>query len=286
MTASPISIALTQANFQQTVAEGSRQRLVMVNIWTEQHPACQSLTPILEKLASEYGPRLLLATVDYQREPVVADLFRPQALPTVVLIKNGQVVDGFAGAQPESTIRQLLEKHLPKAEDEWLAAAREALAANDAGSAMPLLRQAHDKAPQRADIQLALADCLLRLGRTEGAAELLANIRMADHNGYYKELMAQLELKQQAANTPEIRALEQQLAASPDDASLRYQLALQYHLVGRTEEALTLLFALVQRDRQALEGSAHSALLDILRTLPAGDPLAASFRRKLYSLLY
>lgn len=56
--------------------------------------------------------------------------------------------------------------------------------------------------------------------------------------------------------------------------------------MGRTEEALTLLFALVQRDRQALEGSAHSALLDILRTLPAGDPLAASFRRKLYSLLY
>ncbi len=286
MTATPVSVAITQANFQQLVAEGSRQRLVVAYIWAEQHPACQTLTPVLEKLASEYGPRLLLATVDYQREPVVADLFRPQALPTVVLIKNGQVVDGFAGAQPEATIRQLLDKHLPKAEDEWLASAREALAANDAGSAMPLLRQAHDKVPQRADIQLALADCLLRLGRTEGAAELLAQIRMADQSSYYKELMAQLELKQQAANTPEIRALEQQLAASPDDASLRYQLALQYHQVGRNEEALALLFALVQRDRQALEGSAHSALLDILRTLPAGDPLAASFRRKLYSLLY
>lgn len=286
MSTSPLSVAVTIENFQQLVVEGSKQRLVVVDFWAEWCGPCKSLTPILEKLAAEFGPRMLLATVDCDREQSVAAQFRVQSLPTVMVVKNGQIVDGFAGAQSEGVIRQLLEKHLPKAEDEWLLAAREALAGDDAATAFPLLKQAHDKAPGRTDILLSLADCLLRLGRTDGAGELLGQVRMADQNSYYKELMAQLELKQQAANTPEIQALEQQLAGDPGNPALQYPLALQYHQVARNEEALALLFTIVQRDRHFQQGAAYNALLDILRTLPAGDPLAASFRRKLYSLLY
>ena len=286
MNTAPVSVAVSADTFQQLVVEESKKRLVLVDFWAEWCGPCKSLTPLLEKLALEYGPRLLLATVDCDREQLVAAQFRVQSLPTVMLVKNGQIVDGFAGAQSEGVIRQLLEKHLPKAEDEWLQAGREALASGDGAAAFSLLKQAHDAAPQRADIQLALADALLRLGRTDDASTLLGQIRLADQDSYYRELQAQLELKQQAANTPEIQALEQQLAASPDDPQLQYQLALQYHQVERHEQALALLLAIVEQDRQFQQGAAQQALLDILRTLPSGDPLAARYRRRLYSLLY
>ena len=286
MNTAQISVAVTADNFQQLVLEGSKQRLVVVDFWAEWCGPCKTLTPLLEKLAIDYGPRLLLATVDCEREQLVAAQFRVQSLPTVMLVKNGQIVDGFAGEQSEGVIRQLLEKHLPKAEDEWLHSGREALAAGDAAAAFSLLKQAHDVAAARTDIQLALADALLRLGRTDDAAALLAQVRLADQNSYFRELQSQLELKQQAANTPEIQALEQQLAASPDDRQLQYQLALQYHQVERHEQALQLLLAIVEQDRQFQQGAAQQALLDILRTLPSGDPLAARYRRRLYSLLY
>ena len=277
-------VHVSTADFQSAVLDSKEP--VLVDFWAEWCGPCKSLTPLLEKLALEYGPRLLLATVDCDREQLVAAQFRVQSLPTVMLIKNGQIVDGFSGAQSEGVIRQLLEKHLPKVEDEWLQAGREALASGDAAAAFSVLKQAQDAAPHRADIQLALADALLRLGRTDNASALLGQIRLADQDSYFRELQAQLELKQQAANTPEIQALEQQLVANPDDRQLQYQLALQYHQVERHEQALQLLLAIVEQDRQFNQGAAQQALLDILRTLPSGDPLAARYRRRLYSLLY
>lgn len=98
--------------------------------------------------------------------------------------------------------------------------------------------------------------------------------------------MAQIELLKQAADTPEIQQLQQQIDADPDNAELATQLALQYHQVGRNEEALELLFSHLKKDLAAANGQARKILQDILAALGTGDALAAKYRRQLYSLLY
>ena len=103
---------------------------------------------------------------------------------------------------------------------------------------------------------------------------------------HYQGLVAQIELLKQAADTPEIQQLQQQVEQNPEDAQLASQLALQLHQVGRNEEALALLFSHLQKDLGAGDGQARKMLQEILAALGTGDALAAKYRRQLYSLLY
>ena len=107
---------------------------------------------------------------------------------------------------------------------------------------------------------------------------------MVDQDGEYQALIAKLELASQAADSPEIQALEIQLKSDENNVELQHQLAAQYSQVNRNEEALTLLFRLMQKDRS--DNTSKELLLDILKALPDGDTLATKFRRKLYTLMY
>ncbi len=109
---------------------------------------------------------------------------------------------------------------------------------------------------------------------------------MVDQDSYYQALVAKLELANQAANSPEIQALEAQLANNPDDVEIKHQLAAQYSQVNRYEEALTLLFRLVQSGEAETKERSKELFLDVLKALPDGDAIAAKFRRKLYTLMY
>jgi putative thioredoxin len=109
---------------------------------------------------------------------------------------------------------------------------------------------------------------------------------MVDQDSEYQALVAKVELAQQAENSPEIQALEAQLAASPEDINISHQLAAQYSQVNRHEDALTLLFRLVQAADEDTKAKSKELFIDILKALPDGDALAAKFRRKLYTLMY
>jgi putative thioredoxin len=102
----------------------------------------------------------------------------------------------------------------------------------------------------------------------------------------YQQVLAQLELQREAAKTPEIRALESVLEKTPDDLAAAYQLALQYSQNAQHREALELLIGILRRDRQFRDGGAKKSVLDIIATLGKGDPLAAEYQRKLFSLMY
>jgi putative thioredoxin len=108
-------IDITPENFQQSLIDESLKRLVVVDFWSETCAPCKALMPVMEKLAQEHNGQFLLAKVNCDEHPAIAAQFGVRSLPTVALMKNGQPVDAFMGAQPESEIRQLLEKHLPKA---------------------------------------------------------------------------------------------------------------------------------------------------------------------------
>ncbi|MDT0461280.1 tetratricopeptide repeat protein, partial [Streptomyces sp. DSM 41527] len=163
---------------------------------------------------------------------------------------------------------------------------QELLQVGDLTGALPLLKEAWQLSQQRSDIGLLLAEVQIQLNRSEDAEAVLATIPLQDKDSRYQGLIAQIELLKQAADTPEIQQLQQQLQQEPDNVELAVKLSLQLHAVGRNEEALELLMAPLKKDLGAANGSARKTLMDILAALGTGDALAAKYRRQLYSLLY
>lgn len=284
MVKSNMNVAMTVENFQKIIVEDSKEKLVLVDFWAEQVPESVELRDKLSSALNSFEEHILLATVDCQTEQQIAQQFGIQGLPTAVLVKDGQPIDGLSGPQTDETIKEFLDKHLPKEEELLLAQARELIALNDINQAFTLISQAYQINNERADIKLVLADVYIQTGKIKEAESLLSTILMVDQGSEYQAIMAKLELASEAADSPEIQALEAQLQQSPDDVELQQKLAAQYSQVNRHEEALTLLFRLVQKDGS--DQKSKDLLLDILKALPDGDPLATKFRRKLYTLMY
>lgn len=278
-------IDINESNLQQTL-EQSMAVPVLFYFWSARSQHCQQLTPVLEKLAQEYAGQFVLAKLDCDNEPMVASQFGLRAIPTVYLFQNGQPVDGFQGPQPEDAIRALLQKVLPREEELKTQQAMELVQQGKTLDALPLLKEAWQLSNQSSDIGFLLAEVLISLNRSDEAEAVLKVVPLQDQDTRYQGLMAQIDLLKQAADTPEIQLLQQQLESDPTNADLASKLALQLHQVGRNEEALELLYSHLKKDLNAADGQARKMLQEILAALGTGDALAAKYRRLLYSLLY
>ncbi|MCA0901877.1 thioredoxin [Microbulbifer agarilyticus] len=273
-------------NAQQVLIEESMKRPVLVDVWADWCEPCKQLMPVLEKLAAEYAGQFLLAKLNADTEQALAGQLGVRSLPTVMLLKDGQPVDGFAGVQSEKEIRDMLDKYLPKTWDLQFQQAQTLVGEGELDQALPLLRQAYGDSGERADIAKQYAAVLLEKNRAKEAEEVLGKILMADQDADYQQLMAQLELKQAAAESPEIKALQQALAENPDDSESAYKLAIQLSQAERQEEALEILLNLLRKDLGFADGTAKQAFLDIVKTLGAGDPVATTYQRKLMTLMF
>ena len=278
------SLAITLENFQQVVLEESKAKLVLVDFWAQQVPESIELRDKLAKMLENHGETILFATVDCETQGQIAQQFGIQGLPTAILVKEGQPLDGLSGPQTDETINEFLAKYLPKEQDLLLSQATALLAESKASEAFKLIEQAYQLDSERADIKLVLVDVYLQIGKVAEAETILSSIKMIDQDSYYQSLVAKLELASQAADSPEIQALEQQLETDPDNIDVRHQLAAQYSQVNRHEDALVILFYLVQKDGSDMVSK--DLLLDVLKSLPEGDTLATKYRRKLYTLMY
>jgi putative thioredoxin len=279
-------IAITLDNFQQMVVEESKNKLVLVSFWAEQVPESVELRDKLAIKLSNLSEHITLATVDCQSQGQIAQQFGIQGVPTAILLQDAQPLDGLSGPQDDESITVFLEKHLPKQEDVLLEQAKLALNDNQLLDAQNAITQAYQVNNSRADIKLVLIDVYLKTGKTSEAKVLLDTIMMVDQDSEYQSLIAKVELAEQAENSPEIKALEEQIKKIPNDVSLNQQLAAQYSQVNRQEEALTILFRLVQAGDESTKEKSKELFLDVLKALPDGDPLALKFRRKLYTLMY
>jgi putative thioredoxin len=277
-------VAITPENFQQVILEDSKSKLILVDFWAEQVPESVELRDKLSTRVASFAEYIVLATVDCQTQQQIAMQFGVQGLPTAVIVKDGQPIDGVSGPQTDESIEEFLNKHLPKAEDTLLEQAKNHLTEQRANDAYSDAMKAHQLDSERADIKLLLADVSIQLGKITEAESLLATIKMVDQDSEYQAVMAKLELAAQAADSPEINALEEKLVADADNIELQHQLAAQYSQVNRHEDALNLLFRLVQKDGS--DTVSKDLLLDVMKALPDGDPLANKFRRKLYTLMY
>ncbi|NMP26181.1 co-chaperone YbbN [Rahnella sp. SAP-1] len=285
MLAQPLAVEINESNLHQTL-EQSMTVPVMFYFWSERSQHCLILGPILDKLAAEYAGQFVLAKVDCDAQQAIAAQFGLRSIPAVYLFQDGQPVDGFQGPQPEEVIRELLSKVLPKEEELKAAQATALMQEGKMLEALPLLKDAWQLSQQRSDIGLLLAEVQIQLNRSDDAEAVLATIPLQDRDTRYQGLVAQIELLKQAADTPEIQQLQQQIAEDPQNVELAVQLALQLHQVGRNEEALEQLLGHLKKDLAAGNGSARKTMMDILAALGTGDALAAKYRRQLYALLY
>lgn len=279
-------VDISLENAQQYLIDESFKRPVVIDFWAEWCGPCKNLMPVLEKLATEYAGAFLLAKVNADDLQMISSQFGVRSLPTVMIMKDGQPIDGFAGALPEVQVRELLSKHLPKPWEAPLQQARELISQSQYSEALPLLRQVYEQSNQLAAVALLIAQCHLELNRIDNAEAVLAGIKMVDQNQFYQQLIAQLSLKKQAAKTPELAALEEAYARAPEDMKLRLQLALQYHQEAEHRLALEHLLEILRKDRNFAEGEARQSFNAIIASLGKADPLAIEFQRKLFTLLY
>ncbi|MDB2312493.1 thioredoxin [Luminiphilus sp.] len=279
-------VDIDENNAQQYLIDESFNRPVVVDFWADWCAPCKQLMPLLEKLADEYAGAFLLAKINADEQQGISGQLGVRSLPTVMVFKDGQPVDGFAGAQPETAVRELLQKHLPSPWDARVAEATELLDQGDTAGAVGLLRSAWEESNKLLEITLAYAGALLEANRLDDSEAVLNEVRLVDRDALHEQLMAQIELKRVAGKSPEIAALEAELLADEGDHAVRVKLAVQLTTDAHHRDALDHLLTVLRADRDWNNGEAKRLYLDTIASIGKGDPLAAEYQRKLFSILY
>lgn len=259
---------------------------VVVDFWAPWCEPCKVLKPMLEKLAEEYKGRFILAKVNSDESPELAQHFGVRSIPSVKVLFQGQLVDEFNGAIPESQIRAFLDRIALPEGPEQINLREQAAALVAEGKleeALAILVQASQANPQDQAIQLDAVDVLMQLGRKDEAKQLLAG-EYANEPDRANALRARLALLDGAADTA---PLEARLAANPDDHAARLELSKAYAAQSRFREALDAALEVVRRDRFFDEGAGRKAILAMFEALSGEqyDDLVREFRRKLSAAL-
>ncbi|MGY4660440.1 putative thioredoxin [Pseudomonas chlororaphis] len=285
----PYIFDASTADFDQSVIENSFHKPVLVDFWAEWCAPCKALMPMLQQIAESYQGELLLAKVNCDIEQDIVARFGIRSLPTVVLFKDGQPVDGFAGAQPESAVRTMLEPHVqmppPKAADP-LEQAEALFAEGRIADAEATLKVLLGEDNSNARALILYARCLAERGELGEAQTVLDAVTGDEHKAALAGAKAQITFLKQAADLPDSAELKSRLAQDPQDDEAVYQLAIQQLARQQYDAALDALLKLFIRNRSYNEGLPHKTLLQVFELLGNDHPLVTTYRRKLFAALY
>lgn len=277
-------VNVNESNFSEVWAAAS-QMPVVFNFISPREVASIEMDSLLRRIADEHPQQFLLATVNCDEQRELAIQFRIQAIPTMYLFVDGQPVDMIQGAVSEQELRVRLANILPKEQDLKFNQALELLQDQRYEEALPLLKAAWELSDKKnSDFALLYAEIYIVMKKVEEAKEILKAIPLQDRDSRWHGLQAQIELLEQASESPELQQLQTDYANNKTP-EIAIKLANQLHQAGKNEEALTLLFDWLKSDLNVANGEVKAQFLAILLAL-GSDPLVPKFRRQLYSLLY
>ncbi|KRA54968.1 thioredoxin [Pseudoxanthomonas sp. Root65] len=284
MTDLPHVFDATTDTFEAEVLRKSLEVPVLVDFWATWCGPCKTLGPILEKLAGEYNGAFLLAKVDVDKEQQIAAAFQIRSVPTVFLVKDGQLVDGFPGALPEGQLREFLASHGVQPAE----AAAEAVEAAplDPTAQVAALREAVAAEPDKDELKLDLVLALLKTGEAPESERLLDALPayLATDDRAVKA-RARLGFASALKDAPSPDALRAAVAANADDLRARHLLGVHALIAGDSEAALEQFLDMLKRDRAFEDGLARKSLIDAFRVIE-DDALVSQYRRKMSSLLF
>ncbi|GAA5618245.1 thioredoxin [Brucella anthropi] len=282
----------TTAGFQADVITESRNQPVLVDFWAPWCGPCKQLTPIIEKAVRDAGGAVKLVKMNIDDHPAIAGQLGIQSIPAVIAFVNGQPVDGFMGAVPESKVKEFIAKiggpsDAEAALAEAITAANELIEAGDFVQASEIFSSILHAVPDNVDAIVGLATCLLESGDAEKAREILAQLPADKQNApAVRALEARLALADQVKLIGDPIALEKRIQADPKDYQARFDLAQVRNAQGRREDAASELLFIMKSDREWNEDGARKQLLQFFEAWGNADPATLGARRKLSSLLF
>ncbi|MCH1569636.1 MAG: thioredoxin [Alphaproteobacteria bacterium] len=286
-------IDVSTENFMVEVIEASQSRLVLLDLWAPWCGPCKQLTPLLEKLVAQSDGAVRLAKMNIDEHPAVAQQLQVQSIPAVFAFKDGQPVDGFMGALPESDIKQFLDKHLdtaldPSPAEALMETAEEALAAGQIDDALECYGAALEQEPDNIAAMAGLAQAHLAAGNQQAAEAALAAAPVHDNDPALAAARAALALagKTETGDMADAAPLLAALEADANNHQARFDLALALHGAGQREDALDALLDIVARQRDWNDDAARKQLVELFDAYGAQDALVIAARKRLSSLLF
>ena len=281
----------TTQGFIKDVIEASKKQPVLVDFWAPWCGPCKQLTPILEKAVKAAKGKVKLAKMNIDEHPAIPGQMGIQSIPAVIAFSNGQPVDGFMGALPESQVMAFLERLTKGAvgaeERDLMKAADEALAAGDTAGAANLYGQLLTQDSGNVAALAGLARCYVLTGALEQAKQTLAMVPEAKRNETaVAAARAALEVAEQAKAVGPIDELERKVAANPLDHQARFDLATALNAKGKRNEAANHLLEIVKRDRKWNDDGARKQLVQFFEAWGFTDPSTVEGRKRLSSILF
>ena len=287
----PIDVDMN--NFMAEVVEGSSQQPVIVQFWAPWCGPCKQLGPVLEKVVAAANGKVKMVRVNIDDNQQIAQQLRVQSVPTVYAFVDGQPVDGFAGAQPESAVTQFIEKvsSLGGAGADiasMLDAGNAAVETQDFASAMQIFQQVMEADPDSAEALAGLVRCLTGMKDHHAAREIVD--QLTDEFREKPAMQAAidaLELAERAAESAgDLDVAQAAVAANPNDLQARQDLAMALFATGDNAGAMAQLLESIRIDRSWNEDAARMQLLEFFKTLGAANPDVMTARRQLSTLLF
>lgn len=280
----------TDASFMTDVVEASKHQPVIVDFWATWCGPCRTLGPALEKAVRGAAGAVKMVKIDVDANPAYAGQLRVQSIPTVYAFVNGQPVDGFQGAIPDSQIKAFIDKLTGGAGvntdvEQLLSLGEESLSLNDLGGAAQAFAHVLTMEPENPKAIAGMARVYLAEGDAEQARQTIAMAPADSTDPMVQSVRAQLSL---AASTPSGAAaeLQAQIAADPNDHQARYDLSLALASAGDLNGAVDQLLAIVKADREWNDQAARKQLLPVFEAAGATSEVARDGRRRLSSILF
>jgi putative thioredoxin len=281
----------TTQTFVKDVIEESKRQPVLVDFWAEWCGPCKQLAPVLEKVVRATKGKVKLVKMDIDKHPSIPGQLGIQSIPAVFAFVNGQPVDGFLGALPESQITAFIERltkdRVGGEEQAMLKSADEALAKGDAAGAAALYAQVLAEDTSNVAALAGLARSYVRTGAIEQAKQTLALVPESKRNdSVVSAARSALELAEQAKSVGPLAELEKKLAANPLDHQTRFDLAVALNSKGRRAEAVDHLIEIVKRDRKWNDDGARKQLVQFFEVWGPTDDATVNGRKRLSSVLF